>query len=60
MIFISSGNLDFTLFVLTVVHVCGVTALSEDWKHKAAAIMVYSDPAAMGLFCMGAIVAVAH
>ncbi len=43
-------------FVLTVIYVCGITALPEGWKHNAAAIMVYSDPAAMGLFFMGAIV----
>ncbi len=28
----------------------------ETWKEKAASIMIYSDPAAMGLFFMGAII----
>ncbi|WP_125143716.1 ABC transporter permease [Clostridium transplantifaecale] len=46
----------FIYFVLTVIYVCGITSLPENWKHNAVAIMVYSDPAAMGLFFMGAIV----
>ena len=31
-------------------------ALPENWKEKAAAILIFSDPASMGLFFMGAIV----
>ena len=46
----------FIYFVLTVIYVFGITALPDNWKHNAAAIMIYSDPAAMGLFFMGAIV----
>ena len=35
---------------------CGIAALPEHWKTDIASIMIYSDPAAMGLFFMGAIV----
>ena len=35
---------------------CAIAALPEHWKNNIAAIMIYSDPAAMGLFFMGAIV----
>ena len=38
----------FIYFVLTVIYVFGITALPDNWKHNAAAIMIYSDPAAMG------------
>ncbi len=31
-------------------------AFPESWRVKAASVMIYSDPAAMGLFFMGAIV----
>ncbi|MFO7584798.1 MAG: hypothetical protein R6W69_08715 [Anaerolineales bacterium] len=33
-----------------------LAALPQDWRQKAAVLMVFSDPAAMGLFFMGAIV----
>ena len=46
----------FIYFVLTVLYVCGIAALPEHWKTDIASIMIYSDPAAMGLFFMGAIV----
>lgn len=46
----------FIYFVLTLLYVCAITALPEHWKKDIAAIMIYSDPAAMGLFFMGAIV----
>ena len=46
----------FIYFILTLLYVCAITALPEYWKKDIAAIMIYSDPAAMGLFFMGAIV----
>ena len=46
----------FIYFILTLLYVCAIAALPEHWKKDIAAIMIYSDPAAMGLFFMGAIV----
>lgn len=46
----------FIYFILTVLYVCGIAALTGHWKTDIASIMIYSDPAAMGLFFMGAIV----
>lgn len=46
----------FIYFILTLLYVCVIASLSEYWKKDIAAIMIYSDPAAMGLFFMGAIV----
>ena len=46
----------FIYFILTLLYVCAIAALPEHWKNNIAAIMIYSDPAAMGLFFMGAIV----
>ncbi len=46
----------FIYFILTLLYVCVIAALPEHWKNNIAAIMIYSDPAAMGLFFMGAIV----
>ncbi|VYU44470.1 Uncharacterised protein [Eubacterium limosum] len=46
----------FIYFILTLLYVCAIAALPEYWKKDIAAIMIYSDPAAMGLFFMGAIV----
>ena len=46
----------FIYFILTVLYVCGSASLPGHWKTDIASIMIYSDPAAMGLFFMGAIV----
>ena len=46
----------FIYFILTLLYVCAIAALPEHWKNNIAAIMINSDPAAMGLFFMGAIV----
>lgn len=46
----------FLYAVLTVVYIVILFALPESWREKAAAIFIFSDPAAMGLFFMGAIV----
>ena len=41
---------------LTIFYVAVLFALPQSWKAKAAAMLIFSDPAAMGLFFMGAIV----
>lgn len=42
--------------ILTVFYIALLFAFPVSWRGKAAAIMIFSDPAAMGLFFMGAIV----
>lgn len=46
----------FLYAALTVIYIAVLFALPENWKEKAAAILIFSDPASMGLFFMGAIV----
>ncbi len=46
----------FLYAVLTVIYIAVFFSLPENWKEKAAAILIFSDPASMGLFFMGAIV----
>lgn len=46
----------FLYAVLTAIYVTVLFMLPESWKEKAAAILIFSDPASMGLFFMGAIV----
>lgn len=46
----------FLYAVLTVIYIIILLALPESWREKAAAILIFSDPASMGLFFMGAIV----
>jgi fluoroquinolone transport system permease protein len=46
----------FVYAVFTLFYIFLIFALPEAAREKAAAIMIYSDPAAMGLFFMGAIV----
>lgn len=41
---------------LTLLYSAVLLALPEGWKEKAASFLIFSDPAAMGLFFMGAIV----
>lgn len=42
--------------LLTVLYVMILFALPQAWREEAAALLIFSDPAAMGLFFMGAIV----
>ena len=42
--------------LLTVFYLMLLFALPLSWKENAAAILIYSDPAALGLFFMGAII----
>lgn len=46
----------FLYAALTAIYITVLFALPENWKEKAAAIFIFSDPASMGLFFMGAIV----
>lgn len=46
----------FLYAVLTVIYITVLFAIPENWREKAAAILIFSDPASMGLFFMGAIV----
>lgn len=42
--------------ILTVFYVVLLCSMPQSWKENAAALLIYSDPAAMGLFFMGAII----
>jgi len=46
----------FIYTVFTILYVCLLYAFPPAWRSKAGIIMIYTDPAAMGLFFMGAIV----
>ncbi len=46
----------FIYIILTLIYVTIINALPGAWREKAATIMIFSDPAAIGLFFMGAIV----
>lgn len=46
----------FLYAVLTVIYLIVLLAVPENWREKTAAILIFSDPASMGLFFMGAIV----
>ena len=46
----------FLYAVLTVIYVIALLTIPESWKEKTVVILIFSDPASMGLFFMGAIV----
>lgn len=46
----------FLYAVLTVIYTISLFAIPGSWKENTAAILIFSDPASMGLFFMGAIV----
>lgn len=46
----------FLYAVLTVIYTIILLAVPESWQEKTAAILIFSDPASMGLFFMGAII----
>lgn len=46
----------FLYGALSVIYIVILFAIPENWKENASAILIFSDPAAMGLFFMGAIV----
>lgn len=46
----------FLYTVLTGIYAIALFAVPESWQEKTAAILIFSDPASMGLFFMGAII----
>lgn len=42
--------------ILTVLYLVALFALPETWRENAVTILIFSDPATMGLFFMGAII----
>ena len=46
----------FLYAVLTVIYTIIILAVPENWREKTATVLIFSDPAAMGLFFMGAII----
>lgn len=46
----------FVYAIFTFIYIFIINVLPNEWKVKAATLMIFSDPAAMGLFFMGAIV----
>lgn len=42
--------------ILTAIYTIVLFAIPDSWQEKTAAILIFSDPASMGLFFMGAIV----
>lgn len=46
----------FLYLIFTVLYTTLLFILPETWREKAAILMIFSDPAAMGLYFMGAIV----
>lgn len=46
----------FLYLIFSVLYISLIFAFPEAWREKAAILMIFSDPAAMGLYFMGAIV----
>jgi fluoroquinolone transport system permease protein len=46
----------FVYAAFTVLYVCALQMFPEQWRGTAAVLMVFTDPAAMGLYFMGALV----
>ena len=46
----------FLYMFFTILYISLLLAFPEAWRKKAAILMIFSDPAAMGLYFMGAIV----
>lgn len=42
--------------ILTIIYIFIILSLPASWHEKATALFIFSDPAAMGLFFMGAII----
>lgn len=54
--FQASYGFYFLYAVLTALYAIAILAVPASWREKTAAILIFSDPASMGLFFMGAIV----
>ena len=46
----------FIYLVFSALYICLLFAFPEAWREKAAILMIFTDPAAMGLFFMGAVI----
>lgn len=46
----------FLYAILTLIYTIALSVIPQLWQEKVATILIYSDPASMGLFFMGAIV----
>jgi len=46
----------FLYLIFTILYVGMLYALPAAWRERAAVLMIFTDPAAMGLYFMGAIV----
>jgi len=46
----------FIYLVFSVIYIGVLLALPEDWRKTAGILMIFTDPAAMGLYFMGAVV----
>lgn len=46
----------FLYLILSIFYICIIFALPSGWRANATVIAIYTDPAALGLFFMGAIV----
>lgn len=46
----------FLYVALTAIYIVILLAFPQNWREKAVAILIFSDPVSMGLFFMGAIV----
>lgn len=46
----------FLYMIMTVLYLVLINVLPQTWRAQGAALMIFSDPAAMGLYFMGAIV----
>lgn len=42
--------------ILTALYIAGLSALPDAWRETAGVVLIFSDPAAIGLFFMGAII----
>lgn len=42
--------------LFSLLYIAILSAFPQPWREKAAMVMIFTDPAAMGLFFMGAIV----
>ena len=43
----------FLYVVLTAIYAAALLVVPESWKEKTAVMLIFSDPASMGLFFMG-------
>lgn len=54
--FLAKYGFFFLYAVLTIIYTLVIFAVPESWREKTSAILIFSDPASMGLFFMGAVI----